>query len=101
MWTDPDEITNLSGAAGSQQFFKMTVPAGQRRVQFSLSGGTGNADLYVRAGARPTTTVFDCLSARKDNNEKCTTNNPVAGDWFVMIQGAADYSGVSLLGQLR
>ena len=52
-------VTNISGASGSQQFWKLTVPAGQTQVVFNISGGTGDADLYVRRGSRPTTATFD------------------------------------------
>src|SRR5207244_1611863 len=47
-------VTNLSGALGSQTFFKLTVPASQSTLSFKMSGGTGDADLYVRFGAKPT-----------------------------------------------
>jgi len=91
-------VTNLSGASGSQAFFKLTVPSGQTRVVFSISGGTGDADLYVKTGAKPTTSTFDCRPFLNGNSETCTFNNPAAGDYFVMIRGFATYSGVTLLG---
>ena len=91
-------VANLSGASGSQVFFKLTVPSGQTRVVFAISGGTGDADLYVKAGAKPTTSVFDCRPFLNGNNETCTVNNPAAGDYFVMIRGFATYAGVTLVG---
>ncbi len=91
-------VTNLSGASGSQTFFKLTVPSGQSSVVFSISGGSGDADLYVKAGSKPTTSTFDCRPFLNGNNETCTFNNPAAGDYFVMIRGFAAYSGVTLVG---
>src|SRR5439155_251570 len=38
-------VTGIAGATGSTQFWKLTVPAGQTQVVFSISGGTGDADL--------------------------------------------------------
>ena len=35
------------------------MPAGSANLRFELSGGSGNADLYVRYGALPTQTTFD------------------------------------------
>jgi serine protease len=90
--------TGLAGATGSQQFFKLTVPAGQTRVVFQMSGGTGDADLYVRRGSRPTTSTFDCRPFLNGNNETCTITSPVAADYFVMIRGFATFSGVTLNG---
>jgi len=91
-------VTNLSGATNSQQFWKLTVPSGQTQVVFNISGGTGDADLYVRRGARPTTATFDCRPFINGNNETCTFTNPVAGDYFVMLRGFAAFSGVTLVG---
>jgi hypothetical protein len=91
-------VTNISGASGSNQFWKLTVPAGQTSVVFNISGGSGDADLYVRRGARPTTATYDCRPFLNGNNETCTFNNPVAGDYFVMLRGFAAFSGVRLVG---
>ncbi len=51
--------TNLAGALNSQTFFSIDVPAGQDYIDFTMSGGTGNADLYIKKGAQPTTSVWD------------------------------------------
>ncbi len=91
-------VTGLAGATGSQTFFKLTVPAGQSKAVFQLSGGTGDADLYVKLGAKPTTSTFDCRPFLNGNNETCTINNPAAGDYFVMVRGFAAFSGATLVG---
>ena len=51
-------VTGLSGAAASEKFFKIDVPAGQLKLEISMSGGTGDADLYVKKDAMPTTTLL-------------------------------------------
>ena len=91
-------VTNISGASGSQQFWKLAVPAGETSLTFTISGGTGDADLYVRLGAKPTTTTFNCRPFITGNNETCTLTNPAAGDWYVMIRGFTAFSGVTLKG---
>jgi len=92
-------VAGISGASGSQQFWKLPVPAGKTSLTFTISGGTGDADLYVRFGAKPTTTTFNCRPFINGNNETCTFTNPSAGDWYVMIRGFAAFSGVTLKGQ--
>jgi serine protease len=52
-------VTNLSDTAGGEKFYKIEVPSGQAKLQISISGGTGDADLYVKLGAMPTTTRYD------------------------------------------
>jgi hypothetical protein len=91
-------VTNISGASGSQQFWKLSVPAGRTSLKFTISGGTGDADLYLRSGARPTTTTWTCRPFLNGNNETCTLTNPAAGDWYVMIRGFTTFSGVTLTG---
>jgi vibriolysin len=91
-------VTGISGASGSAQYWRLAVPAGKTSVSFVISGGTGDADLYVRSGSRPTTTTYNCRPYLSGNNETCTISNPAAGDWYVMLRGYTAFSGVSLTG---
>lgn len=90
-------VTGLSGATGSQQFWTIQVPAGTSSLRVALSGGTGDADLYVRAGAQPTTSTFDCRSWASGNTETCTVSNPPAGTYHVLVNAYATFSGASLV----
>jgi uncharacterized membrane protein len=89
-------VTNLSGAAGSEKQFRFDLPAGQKNLQIQMSGGTGDADLYVRLKSPPTTTEYDYRPFQAGNNETVTVDAPTAGTWFVMIRGYSDYAGVTL-----
>ena len=91
-------VGNISGATGSQQYWKITVPAGQTRLVVAISGGTGDADLYVRKGSQPTTSTYDCRPYLYGNNETCTFSNPTATDYYIMLRGYQTFSGVSLVG---
>ena len=91
-------VTGIAGASGSNQFWKLAVPAGKTTLTFTISGGTGDADLYVRQGAQPTTTTYNCRPFLNGNNETCTFSAPAAADWYVMIRGFSAYSGVTLKG---
>ena len=89
-------VTGLAGATGSQTYFTLAVPTGRTSLTFVISGGTGDADLYVRLGSKPTTTAFNCRPFTNGNNETCTFNAPAAGTWYVMLRGFRAYTGVSL-----
>jgi len=99
--TNGTPTTGISGATGSQQYWKLSVPAGKTTLTFSISGGTGDADLYVKAGAKPTTTSYDCRPYLNGNSETCTFNSPAAADYYVMLRGYQTFSGVSLLGKYQ
>jgi vibriolysin len=89
-------ITDLSGTRSAKRYFRVAVPEGVRDLTVTLSGGTGDADLYVRRGAAPTTSLYDCRPYRTGNEEVCTFAAPAEGVWYVMLNGFSAYSGVSL-----
>lgn len=91
-------LTNLSGAAGSSQYWTMSVPAGASNLRFTSSGGSGDADLYAQFGTQPTTTSFACKSAGSTNNETCAITMAQAGTYHVMLRGYSAYSGLTLTG---
>ena len=88
-------VTGLSGAEGSNKFWRINAPAG-RTLTVRISGGTGDADVYTFFGARPTTTTFACRPFLAGNSETCRHTTTTAGDWYIMLRGFRAYSGVSL-----
>jgi vibriolysin len=89
-------VSGLSGATGSQAFFKIDVPAGQSTLTITITGGTGDADMYTKFGARPTLSTYDCRPYLSGNGETCTYNAPAAGTYYVLLNGYSAYSGVTL-----
>ncbi len=90
--------TGLGAAAGASLNYTMQVPSGASNLTFTTSGGTGDADLYVKFGSAPTDTVFDCRPYRSGNAESCTFAAPSAGTYYLRLKGYSTFSGVSLLG---
>ncbi|MCS6117011.1 S8 family peptidase [Shewanella baltica] len=88
-------VTNLSGATGTEALYKIVVPANSQ-LNITTSGGTGDVDLYVKAGTVPTTTSYDCRPYKNGNNESCSITVTQAGTYHVMLRGYANYSGVQL-----
>lgn len=89
--------TGLSGSTSEELDFTMQVPAGATDISFDMSGGTGDADLYVRFGAAPTTATYDCRPYANGNNESCTGTSD-NGTYYVMVRGYSAFNGVSLVG---
>jgi serine protease len=90
--------TSLSAATGAYLKFTLAVPAGATNLSFVMSGGTGDADMYVKFGAEPTDTVYDCRPYVSGNSETCTVAAPQTGTYYVNLKGYAAFSGVSLTG---
>ncbi|BBN82774.1 extracellular protease [Pseudoalteromonas sp. A25] len=88
--------TGLGGAKGSQTFYYVDVPAGASKLNVAMSGGSGDADLYVQAGAKPTASSYVCRPWKGGNEETCTIDNPTAGKYWVMLEGYSAYAQVNL-----
>ncbi|WP_190285645.1 S8 family peptidase [Montanilutibacter psychrotolerans] len=77
--------------------YELAVPNGASNLLFAMYGGTGDADIYVRYGAEPTDTAYDCRPFSAGNNENCFFPTPQGGKWYVTIKGfAATSTGISL-----
>jgi hypothetical protein len=94
--SDGVPVTGISGTPGSEKFFSIEVPAARDGLDISIWGGTGDADLYVRWDALPSTTEFDYRPYRTGNNEWVLVNYPAAGEWYIMIHGYSAYAGLTL-----
>lgn len=94
--TNGNAETNIAGATGSETAYYIDVPAGASNLDFAMSGGSGDADLYVRFGSAPTTGSYDCRPYKNGNSENCNFASPSEGRYYVMIRGYSAYSGVSL-----
>jgi vibriolysin len=86
---------SVSGATGSQTKFTYDAAADADVVTISISGGSGDADLYTKKGSAPTTSSYDCRPYASGNNETCTGNG--AGTYHVMVRGYSAYSGTTIV----
>ncbi|MEX0915212.1 MAG: PKD domain-containing protein, partial [Wenzhouxiangellaceae bacterium] len=97
-------VDNLSGASGENLRFFLDVPSGHENLSFSISGGSGDADLYLKFGSEPTTSDYECRPWRNGNNETCDSSDfdtSRNGRYHVLVRGytgASGFSGVSLVG---
>lgn len=92
-------VSSLSGTVDQMLNYYITVPAQANSLQIQTWGGDGDADLYVRYGAPPTTDLYDYRPWLYGNDEEVTINNPQAGNWYIGIHGYTTFSGVSLKAQ--
>ncbi|HYE87786.1 MAG TPA: proprotein convertase P-domain-containing protein [Vicinamibacterales bacterium] len=91
-------VSNLSASTGNSLNFTMDVPAGASNLNFAMSGGTGDADMYVKFGSAPTDTSYDCRPYKSGNSETCSFATPQAGTYYVRLKAYSSFSGVSLTG---
>lgn len=98
---EPDEIyeTGLSATRNNwTSTYTIDVPAGASNLAIAISGGSGDADLYVQRGSTPTTSSYLCRPYRSGNNETCSWTAPTAGTYYVRVRAYSTFSGVTLTG---
>ncbi|MCW8808619.1 MAG: pre-peptidase C-terminal domain-containing protein [Rhodanobacter sp.] len=89
-------LTGQAAATGAQLAYTVVIPTGASNLVIAISGGTGDADLYTKFGSAPTLSSYDCRPYITGNNESCTVASPQAGTYYVMLNGYAAFSGVSI-----
>ena len=69
-------VTNITASSGKRMLFKLMVPYSSydRLLVISLSGGSGNADLFVKKSYLPTTSDYDWFSRKAANEEEVYIN---------------------------
>ena len=92
-------VAGLSGDKDSSKVFVFDVPEGAVNLKFDISGGSGDADLYVKFGQTPTTADYDCRPWKNGNLESCPIDNIQTGRYYVMLQGYNSYQGLNLVAQ--
>jgi Zn-dependent metalloprotease len=91
--------TNLSAAKGASLSYYLDVPAGKAST-FTITGGTGDADLYVKSGSAPTTSSYECRPYKGGNEESCSiTAKTAATRVYVLINAYSAFSGLTLVGK--
>ncbi len=85
----------LDGDQGDELHFTIEIPPGAQNLDVDLDDGVGDARLYMRLGAPPTLSIYDCgdLSAAF---EGCAFDPPQPGTWYIMVYGHEDFSGATL-----
>ena len=91
-------VTGINATAGNSVNYTLVVPSGASNLTFTMSGGTGDADMYVKFGSAPTDSSYDCRPYKSGNAETCTFASPSAGTYHVRLKAYSAFSGVSLVG---
>ncbi|MGR5390581.1 trypsin-like peptidase domain-containing protein [Vibrio crassostreae] len=89
-------ITDLAATSGQQKLFVLKAANRTSDVTATIKQGVGDADLYIRSGAEPTKSTYDCRPYRSGSFESCEV--PMADeDLYIMINAFRSFSGLSLL----
>ena len=82
----------ISGQQDQQSLYQFDVPSDATSLSFRITGGSGDADIYVSFGEQPTLTTYDCRPYLAGNEESCEIANVQSGTYYVMVRGYNNYS---------
>lgn len=89
-------VSSISAAASAWKYYTQAVSSCHTKLTVSITGGTGDCDLYVRFNAQPTTTTYACRPYKVGNAESCTINAPSVGTWHIGLRAYSAFSGVTM-----
>ncbi|MBV1775895.1 pre-peptidase C-terminal domain-containing protein [Burkholderiaceae bacterium DAT-1] len=85
-----------TATAGTWKYYTIDVPAGKTSLTVSTAGSTGDADLFVQVGAKPTTSSYKCKSDGPTATESCSIANPAAGKYYVGVYAYSAFNNLSV-----
>lgn len=88
--------SNRATSADQYDYMFIYLPAGVAQLKITVSGGSGNADLYVSSGAWATMSNYQYSSNNAGNNETLTITSPPSGYLYISLHGASAFSGVTV-----
>lgn len=89
---------------GETVLYRIRVPEGSSALNVTLSGGTGDADIYIRYAQTPeedtnggaSSTATGCHSWNAGNGESCSFANPAKGQWYILLSAWETFAGATL-----
>ncbi|WDE01257.1 M9 family metallopeptidase [Thalassomonas actiniarum] len=88
--TEPDNVLEngqsvvISSDGSEQPTYRFELPQGASNLVIQSSGGSGDVDLYVKAGSEVSLSNYDYRPYKSGNNETVSVASPQAGTWYVM-----------------
>ncbi len=90
------KLENLSAPAGARIVIPLEVGEKLIRMGLSMSGGQGDADMYLSRGEVPGLHSYQYRPYVNGNIEDIYLEDPEAGRWFLMVHAYRAFSGVSI-----
>ncbi len=102
--TDPDtralgencRRSNLSATTGNYAYHYLYIPAGTAQLKITVSGGTGDADLYYSGTGWATTASHTSRATGPGNSHALTVTDPPPGTHYISLHAAASFGGATV-----
>ncbi|MER8193457.1 collagenase [Streptomyces microflavus] len=88
--------SNIAATAGNYAYLYLDIPAGTKQLKITVSGGTGDADLYYSGSNWATTGSHANRATGPGNSHTLTITNPRSGANFISLHAAAAFNGATV-----
>lgn len=89
------ELQNLEVPTGGRLVIPIDVKNDTQRLRLSISGGRGDADLYLKKEKVPELSSYDHRPCVEGNEEIILIENPGSGKWYVMLHAYQGFENVT------
>ena len=92
-------VSGISAQEGVELLYALEVPpSSPGTLEVRLSGGTGDVDLYVNHGSRPSKRDdYQCQSGNPTTTERCVINAAEPGTYYILLHAFTTFSGTTLV----
>lgn len=90
------ELTDLSAPEGARIVIPLEMSGDKLRMTLRMSGGEGDADLYLSYGEVPGLHAYEYRPYVNGNIEEIQLEKPENGRWFLMIHAYRAFTDVSI-----
>ena len=103
----PPELHNgvaradLSAVNSYELDFFARVPTGATRLEFEVTGGVGDLELFVRHGSVPTEEVYDCHRPQDGHVVICSFDLPDSGPYYAALVARKTFAAASVKASWR
>ncbi|WMW79955.1 M4 family metallopeptidase [Undibacterium cyanobacteriorum] len=89
-------VSGITLAKGATKLYSIVVPSGKTSLTVKLAGGSGDGDIYLKAGSAPTTTSYTKKSDGSTNTETITVTSPAAGTYYILVSAYAAVTSTTI-----
>jgi len=91
-----DILTGLTGSENDRIFMPLKISEGTDHTTVRMHGESGDADLYLSYGRKPTLDTYEYRPYVDGVREEIYLDQPASGQWWLMIHGFKDFKGVQI-----
>ncbi|MET9658390.1 M9 family metallopeptidase [Streptomyces sp. NPDC006510] len=88
--------SGLKAVKDDYAYLYVRIPAGTAQLQITVTGGSGDADLYYNAEKWATTDAYTSRAVGAGNEHTLTIDHPEAGDRFISLHAVEGFDGVTV-----